>query len=117
MGKSDEYRRLSTRLDKDPILVVEMRELREITGATRLGPAVVEGISKDLAGFGIGHMPSPLPPYQHEEVRLFRRGTRLADLIAAVHEPSAGGDELLLSYANNSDAAIVEALRELLDGH
>lgn len=117
MSKSDDYRRLSARVDKEPITLVEMRELRDIVGATRLGPAVVEGISKDLSGYGVGHLPSPLPAYQHEQVRLFRRGTRLADLITAVQDPSKGGDEILVSYANNSDATIVEALRELLDGH
>ncbi|PZU00866.1 MAG: hypothetical protein DI630_13300 [Gordonia sp. (in: high G+C Gram-positive bacteria)] len=116
MSKSDAYRKLSARVDKEPLVVVEMRELRDIVGATRLGPAVVESISKDLAGYGIGHIPDPLPPYQDEEVRLFRRGTRLADLIAAVTEPSAGGDELLVAYAANSDSEIVAQLRTLLDG-
>ena len=117
MSKSDEYRRLSTRVDKEPLVVVEMRELRAIVGANRLGPAVVDGISKDLAGFGIGHIPSPLPQSQDEEVRLFRRGTRLSDLITAVLEPSDGGDDLLVAYANNSDGEIVRAVRELLDGN
>ncbi|MFL0579432.1 hypothetical protein [Dietzia sp. 179-F 9C3 NHS] len=117
MSKSDYYRKLSARVDQEPITVIEMRELRDIFGATRLGAAVTEGIAKDLAGYGIGHLPDPLPLYQDEEVRLFRRGTRLADLIEAVTEPSGGGDELLAAYANNSDGQIVEALRALLDGH
>lgn len=117
MSKSDEYRRLSARVDKDPIVVVEMREFREIVGVTRLGPAVVEGIAKDLAGYGIGHIPSPLPAYQDEKVRLFRRGTRLAELIDAIHDPSDGGDELLAAYANDSDGQIVEQIRTILDGH
>lgn len=108
---------LGEHVDDNTIYVTEMRELRDAYGVSRLGETVVTNISKELAGYGLGHLPSPLPLLASEEVRLYRRGTAIGDLVAAVLEPSEGGDQRLIEYAENTDREIVAQIREVLDSY
>lgn len=107
---------LARRVDDDTLIVVPMLELRDAYGAVRLGDTVVTEISKRLAQAGLGHFPDPLPTDKSENVRLFRQGTRIADLVAAVRHPTAAGDELLVSAALDEDAAIVSRMKAILGG-
>lgn len=64
-----------------------MEVLRDAHGAQRLGVNVCNDISKVLAGIGLGHVPVDLPSYQHEQVRLYKRGTSVGQLIETVLSP------------------------------
>lgn len=111
------FEALGPLVDENVIHVVEMRVLRDAYGVSRLGETIIAGISKELAGYGLGHLPSPLPLLASEEVRLYRRGTAVGDLVSAVLEPSAGGDQRLIEYAQDTDREIVTKIREVLDSY
>lgn len=111
------FETLGELVDKNVIHVIEMRELRDAYGASRLGETIAANISKELAGYGLGHLPSPLPLLASEEVRLYRRGTAIGDIVTAVLEPSVGGDQRLIDYAENTDREIVTRIREVLDSY
>ena len=51
--------------------------------------------STTLAGMGLGHVPIDLPSYQHEQVRLYKRGTPIGDLIEQVLMPGEQNDVAL----------------------
>jgi hypothetical protein len=94
-----------------------MDVLRNAHGAGKLGVNVRAEISQTLAGIGLGHVPQDLPSYQHEQVRLYKRGTPVGQLIDSVLTPGEQNDKLLVerSGAQTPDyAAIVEKIRELV---
>jgi hypothetical protein len=94
-----------------------MEVLRDAHGAGKLGVNVRAEISQTLAGIGLGHVPQDLPSYQHEQVRLFKRGTPVGQLIESVLSPGEQNDKSLAGRfgAQGPDyAAIVEKIRELV---
>lgn len=101
----------------DNILTVTMTDLRDAAGKDKLGVHVRAEISKTLAGMGLGHIPQELPSYQHELVRLYKRGTPIGELIEMVMSPSEQNDrklkeqiaEISVDYAN-----IIERIRDLV---
>src|SRR5690348_7601989 len=80
------------------ILTLNMENLREAHGASKLGIHVRAEISKTLAGMGLGHVPQELPSYQHEQVRLYKRGTSIGDIIEMVLAPGQQNDTKLSQY-------------------
>ncbi|QVJ03078.1 hypothetical protein KGD82_13670 [Nocardiopsis eucommiae] len=93
---SDTYESLSKAVDDDGgVHTAPMATLRLINGAARLGPIVCATISKELSKHGLGHIPVKLPESSNEDVRIFRLGTQIADVVAAVQAPSHEGDEVL----------------------
>lgn len=99
------------------VITVTMEELREIAGAGKLGVHVREQISKTLAGMGLGHVPQALPTYQHEQVRLYKRGTPVGDLIGTVLAPGESNDSKLKEQFSGDEidyAAIISQIRELV---
>lgn len=76
-----------------------MEQLREAHGTARLGVQVRAQISRALAGLGLGHVPEELPSYQHEEVRLYKNGTPVGELIATVLRPGRHNDSRLSAQA------------------
>jgi hypothetical protein len=94
-----------------------MEELRDAHGSDRLGVHVRNDISSMLAGLGLGHVPEVLPTYQHELVRLFKRGTPVGDFITSVLTPGGQNDAKLgekFSGGGVDYAAIVQKVRELV---
>lgn len=94
-----------------------MNELRDAAGKEKLGVNVRAEISKTLAGFGLGHIPKELPSYQHESVRLYKRGTYVGDFIETVLSPGEQNDRRIREQLNATDARnieIIEAIRELV---
>lgn len=69
-----------------------MDTLRAATGVAKLGVHVKAIIKKQLAGFGLGHIPEELPSYQHVSVRLHKRGTQIGDMIELAHTPGELND-------------------------
>jgi hypothetical protein len=75
---------------------------------------VRQGIHEKLAEHGLGHLPAELPAYQEEEVRIYRLGTPLAQMINAVLHPSAAGDQQLRRSAADPSEDILRRIRELV---
>jgi hypothetical protein len=94
-----------------------METLREAHGSGKLGVHVRFEISKKLAGMGLGHVPQELPSYQHQQVRLYKRGTPVGELIETVLAPGEQNDRKLVEQiagASTDYATIVERIRELV---
>ncbi len=101
----------------DNVCTVIMSELRDATGKDKLGVHVRTEISKTLAGMGLGHIPQELPSYQHESVRLYKRGTPVGDLIEIVMIPGESNDLKLKEQFPQQTvdyARIIEQIRELV---
>lgn len=99
------------------VLTVTMEQLRNAHGAAKLGVHVRTEISSHLAGMGIGHVPKTLPTYQHEPVRLYKRGTSIGDLIETVLAPGEQNDKKLVDQLGEGDvkyAEIIEQIRDLV---
>ena len=99
------------------VLTISMEQLREAHGAAKLGVHVRDQISATLAGMGLGHVPIDLPSYQHEFVRLYKRGTEVGQHIETVLNPGEQNDKKLIERftAESTDyASIVEKIRELV---
>ena len=66
---------------------------------------------------GLGHVPQELPSYQHEQVRLYKRGTPIGELIETVLAPGQQNDSKLTQQFS-SDAAdyadVIAKIRELV---
>ncbi len=94
-----------------------MEPLRNAHGFERLSRRACLDISKVLAGMGLGHVPQELPLFQHEQVRLYKRGTQVGDLIETVLAPGELNDKKLIDQigdATDDYATIVEKIRELV---
>ena len=99
------------------VCTMTMETLRNAHGAGKLGVNVRGEISQTLAGMGLGHVPQELPSYQHEQVRLYKRGTAVGQLIESVLTPGEQNDKMLVSkfgQAGPDYAAIVQRVRELV---
>ncbi|GIX04581.1 MAG: hypothetical protein KatS3mg114_0450 [Planctomycetaceae bacterium] len=99
------------------VLKITMEQLREAHGSGKLGVHVRDAISSILAGMGLGHIPEVLPTYQHELVRLYKKGTPVGDLITTVLTPGAQNEaKLVEQFAGGviDYAAIVQQIRELV---
>ncbi|POR73592.1 hypothetical protein BKM30_26335 [Pseudomonas syringae pv. syringae] len=99
------------------ILTVNMIELRDAAGKEKIGPHVKTEITRILVGMGLGHIPTELPNYQNESVRLYKRGSPLGDLIEMVITPSESNDIKLKEQFKEESvdhALIIEKIRELV---
>lgn len=99
------------------VLTVTMDVLRDANGAKKLGSNVVIEISEALAGIGLGHIPVDLPTYQYEQVRLYKRGTKVGKFIETVLNPGEQNDILLTeTFSDNAPdyASIIQKIRELV---
>jgi len=94
-----------------------MDVLRDAHGAAKLGVNVRAEISQTLAGIGLGHVPVELPNYQHEQVRLYKRGTPVGQMIDNVLTPGQQTDKSLadrFGVQGPDYAVIVQKIRELV---
>jgi hypothetical protein len=91
-----------------------MEVLREAHGVGKLGVHIRAGIKSELASRGIGTLPDDLPTYQHQEVRLFRLGTPIANVISAVLNPSEAGDATLRQSAGTDAQEVLRTIRQLV---
>jgi hypothetical protein len=101
--------------ESENVLTVTIGQLRDVNGSGRLGPYVVEAISKNLAAKGLGHYPPELPQEQWRKVRLFRLGSPIADLISLVMDvDDESNDAKLREFAANGAKATLDKIRELV---
>ena len=93
-------------------------DLRDATGKDKLGVHVRSEISSTLAGMGLGHVPQELPNYQHELVRVYKRGTSLGDVIERILTPGESNDITLRESFSDDKidyAAIIQQIRKLVE--
>jgi hypothetical protein len=99
------------------VVTLTMEQLRDAHGASKLGVNVRAEISSTLAGMGLGHVPEELPFYQNEQVRVYKNGTPVGDLIATVLMPGQQNDSKLINQFAQTGAdyaAIVQKIKELV---
>lgn len=100
------------------VLTTTMDVLRDADGAGKLGVHVRASISRQLAGMGIGHVPGALPANQQDQVRLYKRGTPVGELIECALNPGEENDRKLVDQraTNGPDyRGIVQRIRELVE--
>jgi hypothetical protein len=100
------------------VLTVAMETLRDAHGAEKLGVHVRAQIIAALAGMGLGHIPKDeLPLYQHEPVRLYKKGSPVGDHIDKVLTPGQQHDQIIADKFTDKGpnyAAIVQKIKELV---
>lgn len=95
-------------------------ELRDAVEAEKLGKLVMQRIHQELAAHGLGYFPRNLieannVPRQHQEIRLYRKGSSpAARAIEAVLDPSAAGDAFLAELSANDAQTTIARIRELV---
>jgi hypothetical protein len=111
----DELRALVER--NENILTVPMWKIRNAYGAERLKVHIRSGIHDELDGLGLSHMPREIPDNQNALLRLIKKGTPAARLIAAARRVSADhpDDDQLIRDAVSGDAkATLQEIREMV---
>lgn len=99
------------------VLTLSMEELRDAYGAGRLGEHVRANISKKLNGLGLGHVPEDLPKNYWDPIRVYKLGSKVADLIDAVLKPSKEHDDEIRQALGGEKAELMDVLdriRELV---
>lgn len=99
------------------VLTLSMTDLKDAAGKDKLGVNVRAEISKTLAGMGLGHIPQELPSYQHESVRIYKKGTPVGDFIDTVMSPGESNDKKLKEKFPESAVdytSIIDKIRELV---
>jgi hypothetical protein len=112
------YQDLADAVDQNGnVLGIEMRVLRDVHGAGKLGTIVVASIRERLESLGLGHAPADELPRDHwRRVLIYRKGTQVARLIEAANSASEDSDKILREFANKDSKAseIVQRVRELV---
>jgi hypothetical protein len=98
------------------LYTIDMGTLRDIEGAGRLGVHVRDAITRSLESYGLGHLPGTLPANQSDEVRLYRLGSSIADIVKAVLSPSSEGDDVLRFVSSSEAEAVLRQVRKLVCG-
>ncbi len=96
------------------VVTVTMEELRDTYGVDKLGVHVRDGIVNKLDGVGLKPFPRELPKYQHEEVRIYRSGSPIAEVIDAVLNPSPDHDQELRDLVGGGHKETIQKIKELV---
>ena len=96
------------------VATLTMRELRHAYGAGRLGIYVVDAISRALRNHGLGHFPRRLPRNQNEQVRVFKLGSPVGEVIDAAIHVGKDHDQFLREVGGAETAAVLQKVRELV---
>ena len=81
------------------IFTFDMRLLREVHGAKRIGTHVNSEISRQLASRGLSHQPKNLPNRQGRSVRVFKQNSPVASVIGAVRTVKRQNDAVIRKAA------------------
>lgn len=96
------------------LIRTDMGYLRDLEHAGKLGVNVRDAISKKLRQIGMGHLPTELPRYQEQEVRLYLLDSTVGRVIHAVLDPSPSGDKLLRQLDNTKAQEALQQIRSIL---
>jgi hypothetical protein len=95
------------------VLTVTTAELRDIYKVKRMGIHVATEIEAKLAGVGLGNTPE-LEPDSWQEVRLFKLGTPVGDILVAANNPGVEGDKTLRELAEGDASERLRQIRALV---
>lgn len=99
----------------DNIVTVPMWKVRNAYGAERLKVHIRSGIHEALDGLGLAHMPRTIPDDQNEMLRVIKKGTPVAKLIAAARRVGDHDDDQLIRDTVSGDAkATLQEIREIV---
>lgn len=96
------------------VKTVTMARLRDIYGVRRLGDNVCAEISNKLQGVGLGHYPEDLVPDASEQVRVYKLGTPVGDVMTAAQNPGPEGDKTLRDLAEGDATEIVRQVKAIV---
>src|SRR4051794_31627487 len=99
--------------DDGGITTVKMAVLRDAAGWERLTERAVSDIEDHLRQRGLGVFPAPSID-RFEAVRIYRLGTPLGRVVAAVLTPTLEGDELLKEVGGNRASELLTRIRDLV---
>ncbi len=98
------------------VLSVIMWSVRDAYGAERLKVNVRANIQNQLAGLGLGHIPGEIPDDQLQVLRVYKLGSPVAHLIAAINTPGEAQDDVIREAVGGDAAAKLAEIRELVCG-
>lgn len=95
------------------VLTVTMVDLKGAYNAINANKLTLRAIGKELQGMGLGYFPE-LSSNMQQQIRLYKIGSPVADLIESVLKPSQEHDDDLRQVINGGAEAILARIRELL---
>lgn len=98
----------------EDVVSLTMGQLRDAVGADKLGIHVRKQITSELHKRGLAAAPAELATYQHENVLIYRSGTKVAKLVDAVINPSTKAAGFVRDLVKTNDSAILEKVRALV---
>lgn len=117
MSKSKEFQDLKQEVEANQnVLTVTMAQLRDIYGVRRLGVHVCDEISNKLKGVGLGHYPEELIPDAWENVRVYKLGTPVGDVMTAAQSTGPEGDKILRDLAEGDARELVRQVQAIVCG-
>lgn len=101
---------------KGGVASVEMWIVRNAHGHDRLGKHVRHKIAQDLAGAGLNyyHESGEMPDDQRALLRIYKQGTRAAEIIEAVLSVSFASDATIRGAAADESKDTLETIRKLI---
>jgi hypothetical protein len=100
--------------EQEGVATVWMAGLRTAQNAGKLGVHVRKAISDELNRRGLGYYPKPLPEYQQYQVRVYRLGSRIANIIDAVLDIDEESNETIRSAAGGDAGEVLKQVRALV---
>jgi hypothetical protein len=109
----DNFDQLADLVEDDDLVVVQMQNLRAAAKWDRLTMGALDAITDELRQRALGVYPG-LTQNRHEEVRVYRIGTPIGNLVESVIKPSDQGDKRLREAATNSGQELIRKIRGLV---
>lgn len=91
-----------------------MGTLRDVHGAGKLGTIVVGSISKQLDQRGLSHFPDPLPLNQLEYARIYKRNSRVGELLQAAQAVDTKSNQILRRIAESKADDALKRIRDIV---
>ncbi|RIK08225.1 MAG: hypothetical protein DCC49_09180 [Acidobacteria bacterium] len=109
----ESFDELADLVQDEGLAVVQMHSLRTAAKWDRLTARTLEAIKDELRKRALGVYPG-LSEDRHDEVRIYKIGTPLGNLIESVINPSEQGDRRLQEAATNSAQELIRQIRVLV---
>jgi hypothetical protein len=101
------------------VQAIDLGTLRSMLGYDRLGKMVLRTIANELESVGLGYFPLSVLdeneyPRQNDTLRVFRRGSAMAEIVQAVLKPTMKGDERLRDASAGDTGEVLKQIRLLV---
>ncbi|MEA2442087.1 MAG: hypothetical protein QOH76_3511 [Thermoleophilaceae bacterium] len=108
------WNELKTKVEQhENVLTVSTAELRDVYGVKRMGIHVAGEIQAKLAGVGLGVTPE-IEADSWQQVRLFKLGTPVGDILTAADNPGEEGDKKLRELAEGDAGERLRRIKALV---